>query len=681
VVAGTVAPPRLELGNEALIRAHIHAIWLAYTGLKLEPNITCIVDIAQPGIYPLLEEISLLAMLSPSRLQRCRQACSEVLAACDPDLQKSGWYHSGWLDKTLAQAPRSFDRAFDRWRELYDAAFRQLQKAQQLTLSHYATRARQGAPADARLMQLEAERQLQLLTQRHTTYQESDFYPYRYLASEGFLPGYNFPALPVRAYMPRADEGEFLSRSRFLALSEFGPGNIVYHEGASYEISRAFLPAEEPERRFLRAKLCTACGYLHERAAADSEHCEYCDVRMVATNSRLLAGLLEMPTMGARHRARITCDEEERRRLGYEISTHLQFAPSSGGQVLRTRASALAGNGETLLNLDYAPAASLWRINHGWLGKDEPGFIMDMDRGDWLSEAKLARLSENQPPGRLNLRSKIHLYVRGTANAMLLHLPGHDDATDPRFVVSLQYALARGIQEEFQVEEGELATERIGEGASQRILLWEAAEGGLGVLRRLVEEPDALATVARRALDILHFDPDTGQDRRPLEDVENGCARACYDCLLSYYNQRDHLQLDRHLVRDFLLGLSASVTRAGSNEHDYEAHYRRLRSLTETRSDLERQFLDLIHRTNRRLPEAAQRQVEDVYAMPDFYYEPNVCVFCDGSVHDEPQQRARDEEVRRELKEKGYRVIVIRYDRDPEEQVARYPDVFGEARP
>ena len=32
-----------------------------------------------------------------------------------------------------------------------------------------------------------------------TAREESDFYPYRYLASEGFLPGYNFPALPVRA--------------------------------------------------------------------------------------------------------------------------------------------------------------------------------------------------------------------------------------------------------------------------------------------------------------------------------------------------------------------------------------------------------------------------------------------------------------------------------------------------
>ena len=30
----------------------------------------------------------------------------------------------------------------------------------------------------------------------------TDFYSYRYLASEGFLPGYSFPRLPLAAYIP-----------------------------------------------------------------------------------------------------------------------------------------------------------------------------------------------------------------------------------------------------------------------------------------------------------------------------------------------------------------------------------------------------------------------------------------------------------------------------------------------
>jgi very-short-patch-repair endonuclease len=55
----------------------------------------------------------------------------------------------------------------------------------------------------------------------------------------------------------------------------------------------------------------------------------------------------------------------------------------------------------------------------------------------------------------------------------------------------------------------------------------------------------------------------------------------------------------------------------------------------------------------------------------------NVCIFCDGSVHDEPTQKEKDRITRQELKDLGYRVIVIRYDQDLEEQIRRYADVFG----
>jgi hypothetical protein len=140
----------------------------------------------------------------------------------------------------------------------------------------------------------EAKRQLELLTCQNVRVDESDFSAYRYLASEGFLPGYNFPALPVRAFVSSRSEGEFIARSRFLAINEFGPDNVIYHEGAKYQINRVWLTAQDPEQRFLRARLCQQCGYLHEGEAVNDERCQNCDAEL-ETAGLYLAHLLEMP--------------------------------------------------------------------------------------------------------------------------------------------------------------------------------------------------------------------------------------------------------------------------------------------------------------------------------------------------------------------------------------------------
>ena len=96
----------------------------------------------------------------------------------------------------------------------------------------------------------EAESQLKLLTDVEHL-EQSDFYSYRYFASEGFLPGYNFPRLPLSAYIPARrsrQRDEYLSRPRFLAISEFGPRAIVYHEGSRYLINRVILSGEHDAR-------------------------------------------------------------------------------------------------------------------------------------------------------------------------------------------------------------------------------------------------------------------------------------------------------------------------------------------------------------------------------------------------------------------------------------------------
>ena len=651
MVSGAVKAPSLDLTNRALVEAHIHAVWLAKTGVFLGNSIPHnIIDISREEL-PLREELKLQIELSEAKMKECLEEVMNILRSCK-ELVNSEWFTEGWVESILRNAPRTFDRAFDRWRELYRVAVRQRNEANSVIESLPRDRRDR---EDAIRKRQEAERQIEILSNQ-VGREESDFYPYRYLASEGFLPGYNFPRLPVRAYIPRGD-GEFISRPRFLAITEFGPDNIIYHEGSKYRVVGLLTPPGGLQSYRREVKVCGECGYFLDSVYVDV--CEHCGSPLDASNSETLI-LLEMTNVRTRKRERITSDEEERLRHGYNVISAFSFAPSPDGY--RVLYGELKDENENILfRLKYGSAATLYRINKGWKRTREEGFLIDLNKGEFKGKKDEAFHDSNV--------QRLNLYVRDTQNILLIY-PNLKLSEEQ--LITLQYALQRGIEQTFQIEETELATEIIGQGKNRGILFWEAAEGGLGVLMRLVTDPTAMAEIARNALKRCHFDVDT------LEDLNEECIKACYDCLLSYTNQKYHMSIDRHLVKDILKRLSNSTTEKRTKKRNYEEHYRWLRSLTDSRSEIERRFLDHLYRTRRRLPDEAQKELEDFYCRPDFFYEPNVCVFCDGAVHDQLAQKREDEEVRRQLKARGYRVVVIRYDQDLEEQIRRYPDVFGE---
>lgn len=672
MVSGEVQPPRIDLTSEDLATAHLHSVWLAKTGLSLgKPStngsplrsIANILDLRQEG-YPLTEDVRNKINLSEKDFKECAGEVRRILDSCAPDIEKAAWYTEEWIEKALRRAPEEFDDAFNRFRELYQVADRQFVESNEIL------RYRTGSKDDvtkAERSRAEAERQIALLRNETRSFQESDFYPYRYLASEGFLPGYNFPRLPLSAYLPREKGGDFVDRPRFLAISEFAPDSFIYHEGSKYQVSGLMTPTTDLDKRRMQVKLCNVCGYLH--ADESVELCHNCESKL-AGEDYTYASMLEATNVYTRRRERITSEEEERRRLGYHITTHFEFAPVSGASRGRIPSTVNDAGGSAILKLTYAPSATIYRINHRWRTSKEDGYLLDFDTGEFVSRNREGQ--EGTPAGKV---VRVRLFVRDTMNVMLLYSGQEDMDWSEEMLTTLQHALHRGIEQAYQIEASELASERIGSRSRRAILFYEAGEGGYGILRALAEERDAMARVAEEALAVCHYDPET------LEDQNPECVRACYDCLLSYSNQRDYPQLSRSLVRDLLGELTHSETYPVKRELDYEGFYQWLRALTDSRSKLERDFLDHIYKTRRRLPDDAQHLLMDYPGtIPDFFYEKYTCVYCDGSVHDEPAQKAKDEKIRRELEDLGYDVIVIRYDRDLEEQIAARPDVFGEAK-
>jgi Domain of unknown function (DUF1998) len=397
----------------------------------------------------------------------------------------------------------------------------------------------------------------------------------------------------VRALVATGEQAQAIDRPRFIGLTEFGPGNTLYHEGRKYRIAAVVVPAGGVDARLTRAKLCNCCGYVHPRDEADVDLCVHCGTRLDGTTSQFPQSLFQQPTVRAQRWTRITSEEGERVREGYLTTMHFR---TGVGSIRQRRILIKPEEGTAILSALYLPQAQLWRINHGWRkSSEQAGFVIDSTTGRWRSKDEADDI-DNGDRGGGNLITGIRPFVTDDRNLLLLQ-PISEDARDVGFLKSLAYALRRALQIEYQVEEREVAVELIGYDENESLLFWEAAEGGTGVWERLIAESNGFRKLATRALDILHFDSSTGQ---PLSGWEEQCTAACYDCLLSYSNQPDHRYLDRHKVRDFLFSLSRGYFAPATNGPSYDEQYRRLSGLIDPDSSFERAFLDYLYKNRLR---------------------------------------------------------------------------------
>lgn len=677
MVAGSVAPPRLDLTNEALLASHLQALWLSETGADLHSRMPQLLELDTAGM-PLTSDLD-KTLRNPDAIRRATQRAATVIAPLIEELQRTSWWHEDWPATVIVAAPDQFDRACDRWRELYQAALDDQAEQNRIVLDGSV---RKQARTAAEGRRREAEGQLRLLRNEDTDRTHSDFYTYRYFASEGFLPGYSFPRLPLAAYIPgvrptignRAG-GDYLQRPRFLAISEFGPGAIIYHEGARYEIKRIQVPMNSGGIGTVDtqdAYRCESCGYHHVRRPG-LDVCENCAAPLSAPQY----GLMRMQTVFARRRERISSDEEERRRAGFELHTSYRF--SEHGPRLG-RSDAVVGDAEGgLMTVSYGDTATVRVTNVGRRRRKHPadlGYWLDTVKGNWLSE----RDAEDSTPQDESLddaadvptKQRVIPYVEDTRNILVVRL---DTPVVDTVSVSLRYALERGIEAQFQLEDSELSSEVLPDNDGRgRMLFTESAEGGAGVLRRLHSEPGALASVAAAALEIMHFSAD-GTDQGQAEGARERCEKACYDCLLSYGNQTDHAVIDRHVIRDLLLRLARATTVPAIDDEPRGDKVSELKAQCD--SELQRAFIDLLLQHEFALPDSLGQPVVKATARPDFAFS------ADGSalaVFVEESAPPDAEEIEEMFNDAGWSVLRLHPGEDWLARVREHSYVFGDGR-
>lgn len=568
MVHGVVRAPTLDLANRDLVESHLYAVWLACAQVALDSSIAPMLDLDQPH-KPLTKHYH-DALNDPAVQARAQASAARVIDQLRSELDGNDWFSRAYVQQVIEQAPLNFSKALERWRVLFDATRTQMSMADQIVKSHTASPSER---QNAQRRYGDAARQYAVLLKSGNT-QNSDFYTYRYLASQGFLPGYNFPRLPLMAWIParggtatagKDDEGSMVSRPRFLALSEFGPRSLIYHQGRMYRVVRAKLSVGSADHisgnsqlATITSMICSQCGYGHLGEPGGAQPlvncCENCDALL--TEHDWVRELYRIETVETVPVERISINDEDRQRQGFELQTTYRFLPGPDGVIQKRKANVTSG-GDVLAELTYSPAARLWRINRGWRrrkNKEQLGFYINPITGTWSKQDDPNESNDggnDEPLLDKVPNQRIVPFVEDHRNLLIL-APLRPLPTEA--MATLQAALKRGIEMTFQIEESELVAEPLPKGDERRALMfYEAAEGGAGVLTRLASEPASLAQVASHALQMMHYKAPQGpwrlDDLQALEQTDalgnHICEAGCYQCLLSYFNQPDHEYINR----------------------------------------------------------------------------------------------------------------------------------------
>ncbi len=551
MVRGIVRPPSLDLANRDLVEAHLHAVWLAESGQELQADIPHVLDITQSGL-PVGKAIAEV-LSDPSLTGRSKVAMRRLLQSIDNELtaEAAPWAgdRDAFAEGVAAGACAAFSNAFGRWRQLYLGAREQLLDANRKSEIHgLGAKERRDAKRD----QAQANEQLALLEKGRAS-GGSDFYTYRYLATEGFLPGYNFPRLPLYAYVPSVGPGignaAYLQRARFLAIAEFGPGSLIYHEGRAYRVHKAKLPAglrSGDHGRLTTTSLwvCDQCGASHP---TEVERCQACSASIAEVDA--INNILRIDNVETRPADRITANDEDRQRQGFDLQTVFAW-PQRENETYPRSAVARDDDGSIML-IDYAPGTLISRVNKGLRRRKDKtvlGFGIDPSTGRWTSKPIEGPDTDDGPEEPV--KQRVVPIVQDNKNAALFRLAASETQSET-VLTTLQHALTRGIEFVFQLEEGEVLTEPTPSRDNRKaILAFEATEGGAGALGRLVSDNASIGRVARAALELMHFEnvevAIAASDASKLTDTPNSeCVKGCYRCLLSYYNQMDHELIDR----------------------------------------------------------------------------------------------------------------------------------------
>jgi superfamily II DNA/RNA helicase len=676
MVKGEVKAPRMELVNEELFRTHLHSTILSLCPIpQLSDGIAQLVNYSDINHITLKDEVRIYLCLSNERKAEIKEVFKKIIS--DQFLserledEQPRWYTERWMDNILDSYERDFDKALDRWRMLYKQAQTQIEEASAIINNRiYGENSQEKRDAHVKQARGENMRDMLLGVNQGKNKEENEFYPYRYMASEGFLPGYNFTKLPQRAMLQyKGDKIEYLSRPKSLALSEFGPQNIIYNNGGKFRVNRMLLTGDViPHKFFYNPKT----GVIYKDQENSSHHTDIITGESLDGVAKLIPGTcIQAQDMVATEEEKITCQEEERNRKFYQVKTF--FASDDPRAISECE---LKRGDSHLANIRYIPSCRLTYFLESRNDNNSNGFAFDTKTGDWISNDRLNRIqAEAQQHPEMADRTKfVKLFTETTANAIYIQPLEALCLSNKEAVRTFLYAFKQAIEDVFQIEGSEMGADVMGEGNIPNVFIYENAEGSLGVLERLVKEPESYRQVVERAYEICY---DTREELS--QEAVDKLIPADYSNLLNYYNQPYHQQIDiRSIYQTLRIMMDATVeVHVAGQVLSYDQQYQALQEARDQNSSTEYEFLKYLYEHRLRLPDKAQPMFpETYYVQPDFQYGDHIVIFCDGTPHDRPEVIEDDRQKREVLENAGYVVLAWHYKTPLSQFIEENSDLF-----
>ncbi len=657
LLGGSFTPPRLRLDNPKVVHRHLRSYLLACVPIQLPRLMGELLDDVRAPTRCKLEQLEALFAAVGQDASKLATRLAGVFAE-DREAGRTTGFGPDEARSLVDRFEREFRDIVDLWwrrvRQL-DSEFRQ-----------YST---VGSPLHD--MKKAAARQR---AYREITQDPERAYALNYLATQGFLPAYQFP-LDTFSLDPGVADTPTLFRPAAIAIEEFAPGNYVYANGHKLRSIRALFAGgpgrsgDRPTRsdaeasgRLRSFRFCDRCDEITEQPR---NTCARCEAPLPPAVDCVFVDAFE-----AEESLRIGSDEESRQRqyhvrreslLATDQSNVTLFAyPFTPVELHRLAPVVVTNWGR--------PDSKTGDARRFWLcpdcGRHLPQDPHDVEHAKAVQtwRENHARLCAGEP-------ASLVLGYEFRSDCLVLSFPTREDArTEGRTTLSptavtLAEALLAGAGDLLELEPYELAafprSARPGDVADE-VVFYETVPGGAGYVEEMARR---LPEVARAAQQRLYG---------------HQCLRGCYLCLKHYRNQRWHAFFDKDSIRDLLAAIAA-MDPVGEAPTVAGAGARTLRAALEARQEelapsapgsrrtgpqsaIEAQLLEALRLIPGLPIPTMQYEVRDgerIITVPDFAYpDAKIAVFCDGfAFHGNQDTLELDARKRNWLQRNGWLVL------------------------